>query len=82
MGCTKRETNTFPWAVQSKTELFKKLSKTRKADEEDQAKEHIRRERSLLGASTGKVMQKGALRDIANYKRKMCPLFSRWQRLA
>ena len=38
-GCTQREAKVFPQAVQSKTELFTKLTTTRDADEKDQTKE-------------------------------------------
>ena len=52
--------------VQSKTELFKKLTTTREADEKDQTKENIRWKRSLLGAMIWKVMPKSAWRDTVN----------------
>ena len=36
LGCTQREAKVHPQAVQSKIELFKKLTTTREADEKDQ----------------------------------------------
>ena len=38
-GCTQREAKVDLQAVQSKTELFKKLTTTRENDEKDQTKE-------------------------------------------
>ena len=65
-------------AVQSKTELFKKVTTTGEADEKKkQTKESIRREGSLQGAVTWTVMQKSALRDTANHLRQMYHLSSR-----
>ena len=46
------------------------LTTTGEAGGKDQAKDNIRLERSLLGALTWKVMQKSALGDAANYRRK------------
>ena len=61
----------IPNRVQSKTELFKKLTTTREADEKDQTKEkHSLEVRSLLLAMIWKVMPKNALRDSANWQRK------------
>ena len=47
-GYTQRSAKVDPQAVQSKTELFKKLTTTREADEKDQTKENIRWKGSLL----------------------------------
>ena len=47
--CSQREALVDPQAVQSETELFKKLT-TREADEKLTRKKHIRWKRSLVGA--------------------------------
>ena len=39
LGCTQRVAKVDPQAVQSKTELFKKLTTTKEADEKDSTKE-------------------------------------------
>ena len=39
----------------------------------------VRWKRSLIGAMIWKVMPKNTLRYTANWQRKMCLLFSRWQ---
>ena len=68
----------IPNRVQSKTELFNKLTTTREADEKDQTKEkHSLEERSLLLAMIWQVMPKNALRDSANWQRNICLLPSR-----
>ena len=50
LGCTERDAKVDPQAVQSKTELFKKLTTTKEADEKDETNENICWKRSLLGA--------------------------------
>ena len=61
LGCTEREAKVDPQAVQSETEVFKKLTTTSEADEQDQTEDHFRWKRALLGAMIWKVMPKNAL---------------------
>ena len=62
VGCTRREAKVHLQAVQSKPELFKKLTTTREADEKDQTKQkNSRWKRSLLEVVMWKVMTKNAL---------------------
>ena len=81
LGCTQRVAQFDPQAVQSQTELFKKLTTTRESDEKIK-KERIRWKRSLLGTVMRKVMPKNVVRDAVNSHKRMYPVSNRWQHCA